>query len=93
MSKTSASELATQFGVTRARSSEAIMKAKLISAILASAKTFGLTHADIALRAQMPRTAITGILSGSLQKVTLDRVLKIADAVNLVTEIRIKKAA
>jgi hypothetical protein len=35
---------------------------------------------------------VTGILSGSLQKVTIDRVLKLVEAVGLVAEVRVKRA-
>lgn len=93
MKKTSAATLALQLGISHARSTEAVMKAQLIAAVLKAAKQLTLTHAEIANRAQIPRSAVTGILSGSLQKITLDRVLKLVDAVNLVAEIRIKKAA
>jgi hypothetical protein len=36
---------------------------------------------------------VTGILSGSLQKVTIDRVLKLVEAANLVAEVKVKSAA
>jgi hypothetical protein len=36
---------------------------------------------------------VTGILSGSLQKVTIDRVLRLIDAVGLEAEIRVRRAA
>jgi hypothetical protein len=35
---------------------------------------------------------VTGILSGSLQKVTIDRVLKLIEAVGLVAEVKVKRA-
>ncbi len=67
-------------------------KAQLIEAVIKAAKRNGLTHAELARRSGLPRSAVTGILSGSLQKVTVDRVLRLIDAVNLVAEIRIKAA-
>ena len=36
--------------------------------------------------------AVTGILSGSLQKVTIDRVLRLVEAAGLEAEIRIRRA-
>jgi hypothetical protein len=36
---------------------------------------------------------VTGILSGSLQKVMIDRVLRLVDAVGLEAEIKIRRAA
>jgi hypothetical protein len=40
-----------------------------------------------------PRTAVTGILSGSLQKVTIDRILRLVGAAGLEAEIRVRRAA
>ena len=71
---------------------EAVMKAQLISAVLDAAETQGLTHAEVAKRSGLPRSAVTGILSGSLQKVTIDRVLKLIAAVGLVAEVKVKRA-
>jgi hypothetical protein len=36
---------------------------------------------------------VTGILSGSLQRVTIDRVLRLVEAVGLTAEVRVKPAA
>ncbi|HLB58676.1 MAG TPA: XRE family transcriptional regulator [Bdellovibrionota bacterium] len=93
MKKTSGIELAEQFGISQARGMEAVLKARLISAVLKASKRLHLTHAEIAKRSGLPRSAVTGILSGSLQKVTIDRVLRLVEAVNLVAEITVKKAA
>jgi predicted XRE-type DNA-binding protein len=71
---------------------EAYIKAKLISAVLEACKQEGLTHAILAKRSGLPRSAVTGILSGSLQKVTINRVLKLLDAANLVAELTVKQA-
>jgi plasmid maintenance system antidote protein VapI len=51
-----------------------------------------LTHAELARRSKLPRSAVTGILSGSLQRVTIDRILKLVEAVGFVPEIKLKKA-
>ncbi len=91
--KTSGAELAAKLGISPARGMEAVIKAQLISAVLKSAEKQGLTHAQLAQRAKLPRSAVTGILSGSLQKVTIDRVLRLIEAAGLVAEIRVKRAA
>ena len=52
-----------------------------------------LTHAALAAAAGLPRSAVTGILSGSLQKVTIDRVLRLVEAAGLEAEIRVRRAA
>jgi hypothetical protein len=36
---------------------------------------------------------VTGILSGSLQKVTIDRVLRLLEAVGLEASVRVRRAA
>ena len=93
MRKTSGSELAKQLGISPSRGMEAVIKAQLITAVLKVAKKEGLTHEELAKRSGLPRSAVTGILSGSLQKVTIDRILKLLEATNLVAEVKVKKAA
>jgi len=41
----------------------------------------------------LPRSAVTGILSGSLQRVTVDRILRLVEAAGLKAEIRVRRAA
>lgn len=93
MKKSSASELAKKLGVSPARGMEAVIKAHLITAVLKSIAKTKLTHAELAERSGLPRSAVTGILSGSLQKVTIDRVLRLVEAANLVAEVRVHSAA
>jgi predicted XRE-type DNA-binding protein len=93
MKRTSGSELAKKLGISPARGMEAVIKAQLISAIIKAAEKAKLTHVELARRSGLPRSAVTGILSGSLQKVTIDRVLKLVEAVNLVAEVKVKAAA
>ena len=91
--KSTGLEIAKMVGVSPSRGMEAVIKAQLISAVLGSLQKNKLTHAEIAKRAKLPRSAVTGILSGSLQKVTIDRVLRLIEAVGLVAEVRIKNSA
>lgn len=93
MKKTASNELASKLNISKSRSLEAIIKADLISAVLKASKEQNLTHAEISIRSGLPRSAVTGILSGSLQKVTLDRILKLIEAVGLTVETKVKKAA
>ena len=90
---TSAARLAKELNITKGRSLEAVMKSQLISAILRQIDRRKLTHAELAKRSGLPRSAVTGILSGSLQKVTIDRVLRLVEAAGLEAEIRIRSAA
>ena len=93
MKRTSAEKLAKELGISRARGIEAVIKAQLIRAVIDAAENQGITHDQISKRSGVPRSAVTGILSGSLQKVTLDRVLKLIEAVNLTAEVRTRRAA
>lgn len=93
MKKSVASDLAKSLGIPRSRALEAIMKAELISAILAEVKRREITHAALAERAGLSRSTVTGILAGSLQKVTIDRLLRLVDAAGLEAHIKIRRAA
>lgn len=90
--KTSANVLAKKLNISKARSLEAVLKADLIDAVLRTIERSGLTHAELATRAGLPRSAVTGILSGSLQKITIDRVLKLVEGAGLTAEIKVRKA-
>ena len=91
--KTSADRLAKLLGIPKSRGLEAVFKAQLIAAILREVDRLGLTHAELAARSGLSRSAVTGILSGSLQKVTIDRVLRLVDAAGLEANIRVRRAA
>jgi len=93
MKRISAEKLAKELQISRARGIEAVIKAQLIRAITDAAEEQKMTHDQIAKRSGVPRSAVTGILSGSLHKVSLDRVLKLVEAVNLTAEVRTKRAA
>ena len=94
MKKTSSgADLARQLGIAPSRGVEATMKAQLIGAVLREVSRQHLTHAELAERAGLPRSAVTGILSGSLQKITIDRVLRLVGAVGLEAEVKIRRAA
>lgn len=93
MKKTSGREIAKMLGISPARGMGAVIKAQLITAVLEAVKKQKLTHAELAKRSGLPRSAVTGILSGSLQKITIDRVLKLVEAANLVAEVKVKSAA
>ncbi len=90
---TSAKRLATQLRIPRPCSMEAVLKAQLIAAVAREADRQGLTHAQIAERSGLPHSAVTGIISGSLQKVTIDRVLRLVDAVGLEAAVKVRRAA
>jgi predicted XRE-type DNA-binding protein len=86
-------ELTKTLGVTEQRATEAVIKARLIAAVDRAMKAQRLTHLQVAERAGLPRSAVTGILSGSLQKITIDRILRMVEAVGLIAEVRVRRAA
>jgi predicted XRE-type DNA-binding protein len=92
MKKTIYSDLSKRINISKARGLEAVLKAELISGILKASKEQELTHEEISKRSGLPRSAVNGILSGSLQKVSIDRDLKLLESVGLTIKARIKKA-
>jgi predicted XRE-type DNA-binding protein len=90
---TSADRLAKLLAIPRSRGLEAVVKARLIAAVLREVDRKRLTHAELAARSGLPRSAVSGILSGSLQKVTIDRVLRLVEAAGLDADIRVRRAA
>lgn len=93
MKKNKGTELSEKLGLPASRGIEAVIKAKLIAAITKEVEAKAITHAELAKRSKLPRSAVTGILSGSLQKITIDRVLRLVEAVGLVAEIKLHRAA
>src|SRR5262249_60000069 len=91
--KPPADRLAKLLGIPKSRGLEAVLKAQLIAAVLREVDRRGLTHAELAAHSGLPRSAVTGILSGSLQKVTIDRVLRLVEAAGLEADIRVRRAA
>ena len=91
--KTSPAQLARQLGIPKSRGLEAVLKAQMIAAVVREVGRRRLTHVELAARSGLPRSAVTGILSGSLQKVTIDRVLRLLEAAGLKAEVRVRRAA
>jgi len=91
--QSSAVHLARQLGLPKSRGLEAVMKAQLIAAVLREVTRQQLTHVELAERTGLPRSVVTGILSGSLQKITIDRVLRLVEAVGLEPELKLRRAA
>lgn len=91
--KTTAAELSRQLHIRKSRGLEAVLKAQLIAAIVHEVGRRALTHGDLAERSGLPRSAVTGILSGSLQKVTIDRLLRLLEAAGLEANLKVTRAA
>jgi predicted XRE-type DNA-binding protein len=93
MKRTTANELSKKLKISKSRAIEAVLKANLVAEILKAVRRKGITHQHLADKAELSRSSVTGILSGSLQKVTLDRLIRLAFAAGLEAEIKFKKAA
>ncbi len=86
-------DLAGDLGLDPQLGEIAELKAKLTKEIIKTIKKKGLTHQKVADLSSVPRSAITGILSGSLQKVTFDRLMKILQSLGKSISFKLKDAA
>jgi predicted XRE-type DNA-binding protein len=91
--KTTSDQLSRMLVIPKSRALEATLKAQLIAAVSREVARQGLTHGELAQRSGLPRSAVTGILAGSLQRVTIDRLLRLVEAAGLEAAIRIRRAA
>jgi predicted XRE-type DNA-binding protein len=72
--------------VERARAG---LRQKIVSAIQTTVKQRRMTHTEASFEARMGRTVITNILNGNLQKISTDRLLRIAYRLSLKIELKI----
>lgn len=87
------SDLAVSIGVSKERGQLAELKSRLTKEIKKFIELNELTHQELADLSGVPRSAITGIINGSLQKVTLDRLLRVLFSLGVKIEMKIKTAA
>ena len=87
------SDLAVDLGLTAERGLIAEMKANLTKEIIKAIGKKKLTHKEVSELTGVPRSAITGIINGSLQKVSIDRLIRIISALGKKVELKIKTAA
>jgi DNA-binding IclR family transcriptional regulator len=66
--KTTTNQLPRMLSIPKSRALEATLKAQLIAAVVREVGRRGLTHAELAHRSGLPRSAVTGVLAGSLQR-------------------------
>ena len=84
-------DLAKKLGISPSKGVEAVIKAQLIAAVIKEVHKQDLTHLELAKKAKLPRSTVTGILSGSLQKITIDRILRLVEAVGLLPKLTLHK--
>jgi predicted XRE-type DNA-binding protein len=69
------------------------LKTKIKIQIFNIIKKEGLTHQEVADMTGIPRSAITGIINGSLQRVSLDRLIRILVGLGKTVDFKIKDVA
>lgn len=89
----SVKEIAKDLGLDPKIGELAVLKAELTLEILKIIQKKGLTHKEVSELSGVPRSSVTGILNGSLQKVTLDRLIRILISLGKSLSIKIKDAA
>lgn len=86
-------DLAGDLGLDPRLGEIAELKAKLTKEIIKIMDKRGLTHQEVSELSTIPRSAITGIVSGSLQKVTIDRLMRILSSLGKSISVKVKDAA
>lgn len=86
-------EFGNDLGVTPDRVEISKMKAKLKKRIIQETVSKNITCAELAITSGLSRTVVSGIVNGSLQSVSIERLITLASALDLSVELSIKKAA
>lgn len=86
-------ELGKDLGIASERIEVTKIKTKLKKRIIQEAKFRNLTAIEISELCGLSRTTVSGILNGSLQSVSIERLIRLASALDLVVDFTIKNAA
>jgi predicted XRE-type DNA-binding protein len=86
-------ELGKDLGVAPDRVGISKMKTKLKKRIIQETEAKGLSAAELAEVSGLSRTVVSGILNGSLLSVSLERLIRLASALELTVDLSIKNAA
>lgn len=86
-------DLGKDLGVSPDRVGISKMKTKLKKRIIQEAEAKELSASELAETSGLSRTVISGILNGSLISVSLERLIRLASALDLIVELNIKTAA
>lgn len=86
-------EFGEALGIPKERIAISKMKTQLKKRIIQEAEDKNLSAAEIAATSGLARTVVSGILNKSLQSVSFERLLKLAVALDLKIELKIKPAA
>ncbi len=88
-----AEDFAANIGVSGQRTAESKLKAKLVAAIRREMDRQDLSLDDGAKLAGFARTNVTGIISGYVTSVILDRLVRIASVIGLTMDLDVKRSA
>jgi predicted XRE-type DNA-binding protein len=69
------------------------LKSKLKKRIILESRKQKLSNANLAKLSGLTRTVVSGIVNGSLQSVSIERLIRLALALRLTVDFSIKKAA
>lgn len=86
-------ELGHALGVSPERIKIAKMKTQLKKIIIKEARAKDFSASSLAEISGLSRTVISGILNGSLLSVSLERLIRLASALNISVELNIKNVA
>ena len=86
-------DFARDLGISPERIGISAMKTKLKIRIIQETKKRDYSSAELAQLSGLTRTVVSGIINGSLQSVSLERLIRLAASVDLVVNLNIKKAA
>jgi predicted XRE-type DNA-binding protein len=89
----SAADFSISIGLCEEQTIQSKIKAKLVAAIRKQISRKDLSHEEVANMAGVARSNITGIISGSVRSVTVDRLIRIAAVLGLTMDLEIKKSA
>ncbi len=91
--KNGAKGLSKALGLSEADAIEAQLKSEIMTKIRQSIKQKKLTHQEVADLSGIGRTVITQIVNASIQRITIDRLIKVLVALGISPVMRYKKAA
>ena len=80
-------------GLSRDQIQISKMKTKIKVKIKKLIDKRNITITELALTSGLTRSVVSGIVNGSLQSVSLERLIRLASALNLSVDITLKKAA
>jgi predicted XRE-type DNA-binding protein len=86
-------EFGKDLGISPERIGISEIKTKLKQRIVKETLKRNVTSAELADLSGLTRSVVSGIVNGSLQSVSLERLIRLAFAIDLVVELNIRKAA